>query len=71
MRTKDGRVDVLVPEKFAAELDAETHDGHVTVDIPVEMTGQLSRSRMRGKLNGGGPTLRLRSGDGSIHVGRS
>jgi len=71
VRTKDGRVDVLVPEKFAAELDAETHDGHVTVDIPVETTGQLSRSRMRGKLNGGGPTLRIRSGDGSIHLGRS
>jgi len=26
---------------------------------------------VRGKLNGGGPTLRIRTGDGSIHVGRS
>jgi len=71
VRTKDGRVDVLVPDKLAADLDAETHDGHVTVDIPVEMAGQLGRSRLRGKLNGGGPTLRIRTGDGSIHVGRS
>jgi len=71
VRTRDGRVDVLLPEKFAAELDAETRDGHVTVDIPLEMTGQLGHSRMRGKLNGGGPTLHVRTGDGSIHVGRS
>ncbi len=71
VRTKDGRVDVLVPDKLAADLDAETHGGHVTVDIPVEMAGQLGHSRVRGKLNGGGPTLRIRTGDGSIHVGRS
>ncbi len=71
VRTKDGRVDVLVPDKFAADLDAETHDGHVTVDIPVEVAGQLGRSRVRGKLNGGGPALRIRTGDGSIRVGRS
>jgi hypothetical protein len=71
VRTKDGRVDVLLPEKLAAELDAETADGHVTVDIPVEASGRLSSSHMRGKLNGGGPTLHIRSGDGSIHIGRS
>ena len=71
VRTKDGRVDVLVPDKFAADLDAETHDGHVTMDIPVEVAGQMGHSRVRGKLNGGGPTLRIRTGDGSIRVGRS
>ncbi len=71
VRTKDGRVDVLLPDKFAADLDAETHDGHVTVDIPLETAGQFGRSRVRGKLNGGGPALRIRTGDGSIRVGRS
>ena len=71
VRTKDGRVDVFLPDKFPADLDAETHDGHVTVDMPVEVAGQLGRSRVRGKLNGGGSALRLRTGDGSIHVGRS
>jgi len=71
LSTHDGRVDVLVPEKLAADLDAETRDGHVTVDIPVEVAGQFGASRVRGKLNGGGPTLRIRTGDGSIHVGRS
>jgi DUF4097 and DUF4098 domain-containing protein YvlB len=71
VRTKDGRVDLLVPDKFAADLDAEIHDGHVTVDIPVEVAGQMGHSRLRGKLNGGGPTLRIRTGDGSIRGGRS
>jgi DUF4097 and DUF4098 domain-containing protein YvlB len=71
VHTKDGRVDVLLPDKFAAALDAETHDGHVTVDIPLETSGQIGHSRVRGKLNGGGPALRIRTGDGSIRVGRS
>jgi DUF4097 and DUF4098 domain-containing protein YvlB len=71
LRTHDGRVEVFVPEKLAADLDAETHDGHVTVDLPVEVAGEFGGSRVRGKLNGGGPTLRIRTGDGSIHLGRS
>jgi hypothetical protein len=71
VHTKDGRVDVLVPDKFAADLDAETHDGHVTADVPVEVAGQMGHSRLRSKLNSGGPTLRIRTGDGSIRAGHS
>jgi hypothetical protein len=28
----------------------------------------MSKSRVRGKMNGGGQTLTIRTGDGSIHL---
>jgi len=67
--TNDGRVQLRIPATFAADLDIHTGDGHIDVDLPVSVEGRFSRSTLRGSLNGGGPLLRLRSGDGSIRVG--
>lgn len=69
--TGDGAVRLRVPENLDADLDAQTGDGHITVDFPVTMgAGTMSRSSVRGKLNHGGQPLRVRTGDGSIHIGR-
>jgi len=69
--TSDGRVQLKIPSTFAADLDIHTGDGSIDVDLPVSVEGRYSRSTLRGTLNGGGPVLRLRSGDGSIRLGRS
>jgi len=70
IHTSDGRVEVRLPDNFAAELYAHTGDGRITMDFPVTVSGSIERSRMRGKLNGGGQLLEISTGDGSIHVGR-
>lgn len=71
VRTRDGSVDVRLPQDLAATLDVDTRDGHISVDVPVEVSGPLGRSRLRGRMNGGGPTLQIHTGDGSIRIGRS
>ncbi len=68
LRTGDGHIRLVLPGDFAADLEAHTGDGRITLDIPVTVSGTLSRTEIRGKLNGGGPTLTLRSGDGSISI---
>ena len=68
LRTGDGRIRLVLPGDFAANLEAHTGDGRINLDIPVTVSGALSRTEVRGKLNGGGPTLTLRSGDGSISI---
>lgn len=69
--TGDGSVRLRIPADLNAELDAHTGDGRITVDFPVTMgAGTMSRSSVRGKLNGGGQPLRVRTGDGSINIGR-
>ena len=70
IHTSDGRVEVLLPSDFAAELYAHTGDGRITLDVPVTVNGGMERSRVRGKLNGGGELLEISTGDGSIHIGK-
>lgn len=68
VRTGDGSVTLRLPEGFQADLDAHTGDGRISVDFPVTVSGTLNRSSVRGKMNGGGSTLTVRTGDGSIHI---
>ncbi len=70
IHTSDGGVDVRLPQELAAELYVHTGDGHIQFDLPVTVSGSLDRSRIRGKLNGGGPLLEISTGDGSIHIGK-
>jgi DUF4097 and DUF4098 domain-containing protein YvlB len=69
--TGDGNVDLRLPEGFSANLDAHTGDGRVRVDFPVTVEGGVRETSIRGKMNGGGQPLEMRSGDGNITVGRS
>ena len=68
LHTSDGSVEARLPQDFAAELYAHTGDGHIDLDFPVTTTGSIERSRIRGKLNNGGPLLEIATGDGSIHI---
>jgi len=70
INTGDGHITLHLPDNFAADLDAHTGDGKVTVDFPVTLMGSVGGSEIRGKLNGGGPSLQVRTGDGSIHLQR-
>jgi len=71
--TGDGSVTLALPPDFGAELDAHTGDGGIrTQDVSVSnVTGTLARNWLRGRLGGGGHTLRVRTGDGSITLKRS
>lgn len=70
--TGDGSVTIDLPDRFDAELDAHTSDGRVSVSSRVfSETAQSTRRSIRARLGEGGRLLRLRSGDGSIRLGRS
>jgi hypothetical protein len=68
LHTGDGSLTLRIPHDLKADLDAHTGDGGIHVDIPVEVSGFMKRTWMRGTINGGGPPLKLRSGDGSIRL---
>src|SRR6516162_4197002 len=71
IHTGDGSVDLEVPGDLAANLDASTHDGHISLGLEVTVEGTFSSSNIRGKLNGGGQPLSIHTGDGSIHVSKT
>jgi hypothetical protein len=70
--TGDGSVTLAVPDGFGAELDAHTGDGGIRMeDITLSnVSGNLGRNTMRGRLGAGGKNVRVRTGDGSITLRR-
>jgi len=72
IQTGSGNVRVRLPGNSAFDADISTSSGSVTVDSPIEMTVQGrvedTRKSVRGKVHGGGPLLRVRTGSGDIHI---
>ncbi len=67
--TGDGDAVLRVPGNFAADLDLSTGDGSISVKLPATRSGfERSEHSFRGRLNGGGPQVRVSTGDGSIHL---
>jgi len=71
LETGDGNVSLEVPGDMAADVDLHTSDGHIDLEMPVTTAGKIRENEVRGKLNGGGSLLSIRTGDGSIHLRRS
>jgi DUF4097 and DUF4098 domain-containing protein YvlB len=69
VQTGDGSVRVNFPRDLSADLELRTGDGHIRLDLPLTVRGTESEHEVRGKLNGGGPSLTVQTGDGSITVG--
>jgi DUF4097 and DUF4098 domain-containing protein YvlB len=70
VRSQDGRVTLRLPQEFSAELYARSGDGTIHSDLPITMEAYSNRHEVRGRLNGGGSTLTVRTNDGSIYLER-
>jgi hypothetical protein len=66
--TSGGSVTLAVPENSGFVLDAETSGGRVTVEFPITINAGIAQESVAGKINGGGPNIRLRTSAGSIRV---
>ena len=71
IRTGDGSVDITLPGDLQANIDASTNDGHISLGIPVTVEGTFSNSQIHGKMNGGGQSLTVHTGDGSIRLSKT
>jgi DUF4097 and DUF4098 domain-containing protein YvlB len=72
MHAGSGNVEVHLPSNAAFDADIATSSGGVDVGSPIEMTvqgriGEPHKS-IQGKVRGGGPLLRVRTGSGDIHI---
>ncbi len=66
LSTVNGSILLLLPSEFRAYVDARTTHGSVGSDLPLQVEGRRSRSRLVGRLNGGNTRLTLRTTNGSI-----
>jgi hypothetical protein len=68
LRTSGGSIDAEFSEDAAVDLDAETSGGRVRIDEDLAFVGRIDRAHVVGRINGGGPELRLRTSGGNVHV---
>jgi hypothetical protein len=70
--TGSGNVRLRLPPNAAFDADISTSSGSIDVGAPMEMTVQgrvgESHKSIHGKVRGGGPLLRVRTGSGDIHI---
>jgi DUF4097 and DUF4098 domain-containing protein YvlB len=68
LSTSGGSVIVYLAKDIKADIDAHTSGGDVDCDMPITVQGKFGDGKLRGKLNGGGPLLTLRTSGGDIEL---
>lgn len=71
VETSNGGVTLSIPDNYNAELEARTVNGGLRVDFPITIQGELSGRRgITTTLGSGGPTVRVRTNNGGLKIGR-
>ena len=68
LSSSGGGVRVQIDPSASFSIDAAASGDSIQCDIPIEVRGKVSKSRLSGKVNGGGPTLTLRASGGTIRI---
>ena len=69
LQTSAGNITGTLNSNIGVEIDARTSVGNLSTDFMVR--GNVTRSRLRGTINGGGPLLKLRTSAGNIRLLRN
>ncbi len=68
--TSNGGVTLRVPERYSANFETGTENGRLTLDIPVNVRGDISK-RLKLDLGSGGPLVRVVTTNGGVTVRKS
>lgn len=68
LETTNGGVTLEVPNASGAELSLQTTNGGIDTGALKVETSQSSRRRLEGRLNGGGPRVRIETTNGGVRV---
>jgi Toastrack DUF4097 len=67
LETSAGNIDVSLPATATVDIDASTSVGEIFSRLPFE-TSDIDREHLRGKLNGGGKSVKLQTSAGNITI---
>jgi DUF4097 and DUF4098 domain-containing protein YvlB len=67
LESSGGSIELALPATAAVDIRADTGSGRITTDLPLEFTDE-DHEHLRGKLNGGGKPVVLRTSAGSIAI---
>jgi len=68
VRTVNGPSTISLPKDVSLKLDAETVNGGIDCDFPIQLDGTRGRRQLRGTIGGGDATLKAETVNGGIRV---
>jgi hypothetical protein len=68
--TTNGGVSVSIPENYSAHLETGTVNGHLSIDFPVTVQGDITKE-LAVNLGSGGATIRAMTTNGGVKIRRS
>lgn len=69
VRTTNGGVSMWIPENYSAHLETGTVNGHLSIDFPVTVQGNITRE-LAVNLGSGGATIRAMTTNGGVRIRR-
>lgn len=66
--THNGSIEFASPPGFSAQVEASTHNGSVRTDVPIAVTGKISKDKIIGTIGAGQGKLYLETHNGSIKI---
>ena len=70
VKTTNGGVSMLIPENYSAHLETSTVNGHLSIDFPVTVQGNITRE-LAVNLGSGGATIRAMTTNGGVRIRRT
>jgi hypothetical protein len=68
LATSGGSVTAMLPADAAVDIDASTSGGSVSSSFPDAQVDPKKKTRLVAPVNGGGPTLKLRTSGGNVSI---
>jgi putative adhesin len=68
VQTGSGSVTLTLPSDAGYTLDAQTGSGSISTAQPLTVQGRIGRHHVAGTVRGGGQSVRVRTGSGSIDI---
>lgn len=70
LKTSGGDIDIYASDDFSGNANLKTSGGDIRIKLPGTRTEEVSSSRYRGEINGGGADIECRTTGGDITIKR-
>ena len=68
MTTHNGSIELATPPGYSAQVKASTNNGSINTDLPITVTGKVSKRKLTGTIGAGESQLHLETYNGSIRI---
>jgi len=68
LNTHTGRIEMTLPADSGFDLEANTFSGSIQSDFEIKVSGKISKKRISGVVNKGGPLVKLSTFSGNVYL---